>query len=126
MKRIAIVEDNPDNRLLVRAILEDRFEIDEFESGAEALEGIRQTRPDVILLDISLPGMDGTEVLRQIRADDTLRHLRVIALTAHAMAGDREKYLSLSFNDYISKPILDEQLLLDSIAQQLSCDEWRP
>ena len=120
MKRIAIVEDNPDNRLLVRAILEDRYDIDEFETGAEALEGIRQTRPDVVLLDISLPGMDGTEVLRQIRADDTLCDFRVIALTAHAMAGDREKYLNLSFDDYVTKPILDEQLLLEAIARQLS------
>ena len=120
MKRIAIVEDNPDNRLLVRAILEDRYDIDEFETGAEALEGIRQTRPDVVLLDISLPGMDGTEVLRQIRADDTLCDFRVIALTAHAMAGDREKYLHMSFDDYVTKPILDEQLLLEAIARQLS------
>src|ERR1700730_18342622 len=120
MKRIAVVEDNPDNRLLVRAILDDRFDIDEFETGRAALECLRRARPDVVLLAISLPGMDGAEVLRQIRADDSLRALRVIALTAHAMTGDREMYLNLGFDDYVTKPILHEDLLLAAIARQLA------
>lgn len=63
--------------MLVRAILEDRYDIDEYEAGAEALEGMRGARPDLVLLDISLPGMDGTEVLRNIREDDSLRALPV-------------------------------------------------
>jgi CheY-like chemotaxis protein len=118
--RIALVEDNPDNRLLVGAILEELYEIDEYESGQEALEGIRRERPALVLLDISLPGMDGTEVLAVIRQDDGLRELPVIALTAHAMAGDREKFLSAGFDDYLTKPIVDEQILIDAIARLLS------
>lgn len=120
MKRIAVVEDNPDNRLLVAAILEDLFEIDEYESGDEALEGFSKQRPDLVLLDISLPGKDGTEVLRELREDAALRTLPVIALTAHAMAGDRERYLAEGFDDYISKPIVDEELLIAAIHRHLT------
>lgn len=119
MTRIALVEDNPDNRLLARAILEDRYEIDEYETGAAALTGLRADTPALVLLDISLPVMDGTEVLQHIRADEALRTLPVIALTAHAMAGDREKYLGLGFDAYVTKPIVDEQILLDEIERLL-------
>lgn len=120
MKKIALVEDNPDNRLLVRAILEDLYEIVEYETGNEALTGLQQERPDLVLLDISLPGMDGTEVLRLIRADAGLKSLPVVALTAHAMAGDREKFLSAGFDDYLTKPIVDENVLINSIARHLA------
>jgi two-component system, cell cycle response regulator DivK len=119
MKKIAVVEDNPDNRLLVRVILESLYEVVEYETGFAALEGLPKEKPDVILLDISLPEMDGTEVLRRIRADAQLRALPVIALTAHAMSGDREKYLEAGFNDYVTKPIVDETLLLDAIQRLL-------
>ncbi len=123
MKKIAVVEDNPDNRLLVEAILEDDYQVLEYESGAEGLEGIRTTRPDLVLLDISLPGMDGTEVLAALRQDPELDGLPVIALTAHAMAGDREKYLAAGFDDYIAKPIIDEDLLLGAIDRLLNPGE---
>lgn len=119
MTRIALVEDNPDNRLLARAILEDSYEVDEYETGAAALTGLRTDTPALVLLDISLPVMDGTEVLQHIRADEALRALPVIALTAHAMAGDREKYLGLGFDAYVTKPIVDEQILLDEIERLL-------
>ena len=120
MKRLAVVEDNPDNRLLVQAILEDAFDLAEYENGQDALDGLKADKPDLVLLDISLPAMDGPEVLRHIRADDKLKDLPVIALTAHAMAGDREKYLAMGFDDYITKPIVDEQVLLDAIDRNLS------
>ncbi len=119
MKKIAVVEDNPDNRLLVRVILESLYDVVEYETGFAALEGLPKEMPDVILLDISLPEMDGTEVLRRIRADGQLRALPVIALTAHAMSGDREKYLATGFNDYVTKPIVDENVLLDAIRKFL-------
>ena len=67
-----------------------------------------------------MPEMDGTEVLRRIRADERFRGLPVIALTAHAMSGDREKYLAAGFDDYVTKPIVDETLLLDAIRRLLS------
>ena len=123
MKRIALVEDNPDNRLLIRVVLEERFALDEYESGADALAGLRQTKPDLVLLDISLPDMDGKELLQQIRDDPTLHDLPVLAVTAHAMTGDREKYLALGFDDYITKPIVDFNLLVEAIEQAL---EKRP
>lgn len=118
--KIAVVEDNPDNRLLVNAILEDLYEILEYETGVEAVAGLRQDTPDLVLLDISLPEMDGTQVLAWIRRQPDLKDLPVIALTAHAMAGDREKYLAVGFNDYVTKPIVDEDVLLEAIQRCLS------
>lgn len=120
MPIIGVVEDNPDNRLLVRAILEDIYEIVEFEAGREALEAFRAAPPDLVLLDISLPGMDGTEVLRHMRDDTRLATVPVIALTAHAMTGDRERYLAEGFDDYLSKPIVEEEVLMDAIVRLLS------
>src|SRR5229473_4910410 len=107
MKKMGVVEDNPDNRLLVQVILEPFYEVVEYETGFAALEGLGKEKPDLVLLDVSLPEMDGTEVLRRIRADEKLRGLPVIALTAHAMAGDREKFLDAGFDDYVTKPIVD-------------------
>ena len=118
--KVAVVEDNPDNRMLVQALLEDRYDISEYETGVEAVEGLPDDIPDVILLDISLPEMDGTEVLAWLRDRDDLKDVPVIALTAHAMAGDREKYLSIGFNGYVTKPILDEDVLIDAIERCLS------
>ena len=120
MKTVALVEDNSDNRLLVRVILESLYEVTEYENGFAALEGLPKEKPDLVLLDVSLPEMDGTEVLRRIRADANLRELPVIALTAHAMAGDREKYLAAGFDEYVTKPIVDETLLLGAIKKLLN------
>src|SRR5689334_1138045 len=115
MKKVAVVEDNPDNRLLVSVLLEDLYELSEYERGDEALAGLKVNRPDVVLLDISLPEMDGSEVLAQIRSDDSLRTLKVIALTAHASSNDRERFLAEGFDDYVTKPITDENVLLKAI-----------
>jgi len=115
MKTVAVVEDNPDNRLLVSVILEDLYEIIEYERGDEALAGLRVRRPDVVLLDISLPEMDGSEVLAHIRADESLRTLKVIALTAHASPADRDRFLAEGFDDYVTKPITDESILLNAL-----------
>ena len=118
--KVALVEDNPDNRLLVQAILEDAFQISEYETGILALEGMQEDRPELVLLDISLPGMDGTEVLRRMREEDSLRSIPVIALTAHAMTGDRERFLSQGFDDYLTKPIVDDEELIRVIRALLA------
>ena len=118
--KVAVVEDNPDNRMLVQALLEDLYDLSEFETGVEAVEGLPGNIPDLVLLDISLPEMDGTEVLAWLREQDSLKHLPVIALTAHAMAGDREKFLSIGVDDYVTKPILDEDVLIDAIERCLN------
>src|SRR5262245_32597992 len=102
MKTIAVVEDNADNRLLLHAFLADRYRIIEYETGPAALDDFRANMPDLILLDVSLPGMDGLEVLTHIRADAHFQGLPVIALTAHAMHGDRERFLKAGFNDYVA------------------------
>jgi len=120
MRKIAVVDDNADNRLIIRTILEDQYDIVEYSSGIEAIEGFRKSKPDVVILDISLPEMDGTEILRRIRDDSALHDLPVIALTAHAMVGDREKYLSAGFNDYVAKPILDMNVLFSTIKRWVS------
>ncbi len=118
--RIAVVEDNPDNRMLVEAILDELYDIVEFETGKQAVAELEEAEPDLVLLDISLPEMDGTEVLVWIRGQESLANVPVIALTAHAMAGDREKFLDLGFDDYLTKPIIDEAVLLDAIERCLS------
>ena len=118
--KVAVVEDNPDNRMLVQALLEDRYDLTEYETGVDAVAGLPGNVPDVVLLDISLPEMDGTEVLAWMRGQEALRDLPVIALTAHAMAGDREKYLSIGFNDYVTKPIVDEDVLIEAIERCLN------
>ena len=115
LRRIAVVEDNPDNRLLLQALLVDLYRIDEYEDGPAALIGMALTPPDLVLLDISLPEMDGPEVLKRLRAHAALKRLPVIALTAHAMTGDREKFLAMGFDGYVTKPILDEEFLFAAI-----------
>ena len=119
-RRIAVVEDNPDNRMLVEAILEEDYEILEYETGQQAVAELVEAEPDLVLLDISLPEMDGTEVLEWIRGQESLAGLPVIALTAHAMTGDREKYLDLGFDDYLTKPIVDESVLVGAIERCLN------
>ena len=120
MPTIAVVEDNADNRLLLQAILGDQYDLVEYENGTDALSGFAGSRPDLVLLDISLPGMDGNEILRRIRDDPSLRALPVVALTAHAMSGDRERFLAAGFNAYVTKPIVDETLLTGAIERLLS------
>jgi two-component system cell cycle response regulator DivK len=119
MRRVMVIEDNQDNRMLLRAILDDAYAVTEHTNGPNGLAALAADDPEIVLLDISLPGMDGVEVLRRIRADPFSRHLPVIAFTAHAMSNDRAKYLAHGFDDYITKPIVDEAILLGSIARLL-------
>jgi two-component system, cell cycle response regulator DivK len=119
MTILAVVEDNADNRLLVRALLGHLYEVREYVSGHEALAAFASEVPDVVLLDISLPGIGGVEVLGRMRADPRLAELPVVALTAHAMDGDRANFLRAGFDEYVSKPIVDEGVLLRAIARSL-------
>ena len=111
-KRILIVEDNIDNMSVLEAFLEDDFELIKATDGKMGFDIAINEKPDLILLDISLPYMDGTEVIIKIRKDKNIKDTPVIALTAHAMIGDREKFLEFGFDDYMSKPIVDEDLLI--------------
>lgn len=119
MKQIAVVEDNEDNRLLAQALLEDQYEVTEYANGPDALQGMARKLPDLVLLDISLPEMDGSEVLQRMRNHPQLVNVPVIALTAHAMAGDRDRFLQAGFDAYVTKPIVDEARLLEEIDRLL-------
>jgi two-component system, cell cycle response regulator DivK len=110
MKKILIVEDVEMNRDLLVQLLEEEYELVEATDGRQGLEMAARERPDLILLDISLPEIDGWEVARRIRADEALRQIPIIAVTAHAMAGDEEKAYASGCNDYLSKPIDEEEL----------------
>ncbi len=117
--RLLLVEDNPDNRLLMRAMLDPDYDVHECASGPEALRAVAGRTFDLALLDIALPGMDGMETLARWRADPALPRVPVMALTAHAMSGDRERYLAAGFDGYLSKPIVEERELLDALAALL-------
>ena len=110
MKKILIVEDVEMNRDLLVQLLEDNYELAEAVDGPQGLASITSESPDLVLLDISLPEMDGYEVARAVRADDAIKDIPIIAVTAHAMAGDEEKALEAGCNDYLTKPIDEEEL----------------
>ena len=100
------IEDNYHNRRLVRKILASRgYRVIEAEDGLSGLEELRRSRPPLVLLDIGLPDVDGLEVIERIRADAELREVPVIAVTASAMRGDRERFLAHGCDDYLSKPL---------------------
>lgn len=110
-KRVLVADDNPAGLELVRESLKPfTSSIVEAANGREALEKIRSSRPDLVLLDIQMPEMDGYQVVRAIRRDPSLHGLRVVALTAFAMEGDREKALDAGFDDYITKPVTMSKL----------------
>jgi CheY-like chemotaxis protein/anti-sigma regulatory factor (Ser/Thr protein kinase) len=102
---ILVIEDNPDNMETVKALLADKYQIAEATNATEGITKARTQAPDLILLDISLPEMDGYAVFDIIRKDDLTRQIPVVALTAKAMKGDREELISYGFDGYISKPI---------------------
>jgi PAS domain S-box-containing protein len=105
-KRVLVADDNPSGRELVREGLSGHVSsLIEAADGQEALQKIRETHPDLVLLDIQMPVMDGYQVIREIRNDPALRGLRVVALTAFAMQGDRERAIEAGFDDYITKPL---------------------
>ena len=107
MHKIAIIEDAEDSRDVLYYMLRDEFKILRYSNGEEALRHLSQDAPDLIIMDIWLPGMDGLEVLTRVREDVRLGIVPVLALTANAMSGDREKYLAAGFDEYASKPIVN-------------------
>ncbi|MBE3109484.1 MAG: response regulator [Acidobacteria bacterium] len=107
---VLVVEDNPDNLRAITALLNDRYQVLEAADGRAGVEQARRRQPDLILMDIALPVMDGVQALQEIRKDETLRHIPVIAVTASAMTGDRETILAHGFDGYLSKPIDAERL----------------
>ncbi|HZQ69575.1 MAG TPA: response regulator [Terriglobales bacterium] len=110
--RILVAEDNPANRELIREILEVQgYEVLEAANGLEALEQIEEKLPDLVLMDIQMPLIDGLEAVSKLRRNARFSKLPVVALTAYAMSGDEEKALMAGFNGYLPKPMDVKQLL---------------
>ncbi len=122
-KTLYLVEDNQDNADLIRDLIGDDYDLACFPDGPSALAALTEKSgpvPDLLLLDISLPGMDGTTLLRQIRSHARLKQIPALALTAHAMKSDKENLIAAGFNAYVSKPITDDRLLIDAIEANTS------
>ncbi len=112
MKTGLIIEDNEDNMVLITRFLEKfGYHTLRAETGQEGLDAVINSNPDFIILDIQLPDMDGTEVLRRLRESETAKSIPVIAMTSFAMTGDREKLLAAGCDGYIEKPMDPEQVL---------------
>jgi two-component system, cell cycle response regulator DivK len=119
-KRILVVEDQPDNRQIIRDMLAPTdYEITEVESGEEALTAIARQRPDLILMDIQLPVIDGYTATRRIKADPALQSIRIIAVTSYALDGEEKTARAAGCDDYVPKPFSPRQLLA-KIRQYLS------
>jgi two-component system, cell cycle response regulator DivK len=111
-KRILVVEDQPDNRQIIRDMLAPTdYEITEAENGEQALASIAKQRPDLILMDIQLPIMDGYTATSQIKADPALRSIPIIAVTSYVLSGEEKKARAAGCDDYVPKPFSPRQLL---------------
>ena len=118
MKRILVVEDNPKNLELITVILEMDYEVLTACDGIEGVDAAKRERPDLILMDLSMPELDGWGALTFIRQDESVAHIPIVAVTAHALKGDREKALAHGFDEYVTKPI-DPVALLDAVEKFL-------
>ena len=121
MKKILIVEDQELNLDLLVQLLEDEYQVVTATDGAAGIDMAEREHPDLILMDLSLPVVDGWEAARRIKADDRLKHIPVIALTAHAMAGDAQRALACGCDDYMAKP-LDQDFLLERLRHLLGAE----
>ncbi len=112
MKRILVVEDQEDNMQILRDLLMSAdYEMIEAQNGERALEAVAKQCPDLILMDIQLPIMDGYEATRRIKADPTFRSIPIIAVTSHALSGGEEKARAAGCDDFVAKPYSPRQLL---------------
>ena len=118
MKTILIVEDVEINRDLLVQLLEDEYRLVLAQDGQAAIEKAMEHRPDLILMDLSLPKVDGWEATRRLKADGAFAGIPVIVLSAHAMRGDEERARASGCDDFLTKPI-DENLLFQKIARHL-------
>ena len=103
---VLLVEDNEDNRIIYSTVLRHLgYEVVEAQDGLRAVELARSLKPDIILMDISIPEMDGWEATRVLRQDPITKDIPIVALTAHALADDRERATALGFTSYLAKPV---------------------
>jgi two-component system cell cycle response regulator DivK len=106
------VEDNPDNRMLIRDLLQFRgYRVVEVTDGGEAVAAAERERPDIILMDVQLPGISGLEAVRRIKARRDLRHIPIVAITSFALSGDEKKAFAAGCDAYVTKPYEPRELL---------------
>lgn len=117
-KKILVVDDTDWNRDLLVQLLEEEYEVLQAVDGAEGVRKTEEEKPDLILMDLGMPVMDGWEATRRIKASDALKEIPIIAVTSHAMVGDEIEARKAGCNDYLSKPI-DEEALLKKIRRFL-------
>ncbi|MFB0519207.1 MAG: response regulator [Acidobacteriota bacterium] len=114
MKRILVVEDNEDNLYLIKYILQKSgYKVIEARSGAEGVELAVQEKPDLVIMDVQLPDINGLEATRKIRASEADGEIPIVALTSYAMVGDRERFLAAGCTGYIEKPINPQTFLVE-------------
>ena len=110
-KKILVIDDTEWNRDLLVQLLEDEYSVLQAVDGAEGVRKTEEEKPDLILMDLGMPVMDGWEATRRIKGNDALKHIPIIAVTSHAMVGDEIDARKAGCDDYLSKPIDDEALL---------------
>lgn len=118
-KKILVVEDSPLNRDLMIQLLEEDYDLLVAADGGEGVRKAEQDRPDLVLMDLALPVLDGWEATRRIKANRELQHIPIIAVTSHAMLGEADRAREAGCDDYVSKPI-DERLLKEKIASLIA------
>jgi len=130
-KRVLVADDNDHNRELARQCLADGYTVLLAKDGAITLEVARREKPDLVLLDLSMPRMSGWDVVRALKADPETAKIALVACTAHAMAGDRERALAVGFDGYLAKPYRVRELLGcvedflgEGEAESGSSDDW--
>ncbi len=117
-KKILIIEDNAETQLILKIYLRDFYDIDTVETGIEGLQKISENGYNLIILDINLPGgIDGNEIIRKLKRDPKYKQLPILVVTAYALKGDKEKYLAMGANGYVSKPVNKNEIV--KIAQEL-------
>ncbi|HTI62137.1 MAG TPA: response regulator [Gemmatimonadaceae bacterium] len=122
-KTVLLVEDNEDNLIIYSTILRfGGYRVVEAHDGRAALAAARSANPDLILMDVSIPYIDGLEVTRRLKADPATRHVPIIALTAHALTTDRERALEAGCDGYISKPA-EPRFILEAVRNELGAAE---
>jgi len=110
-KKILVVDDTEWNRDLIVQLLEDEYTVLQAVDGEDGVRVTEQEKPDLILMDLGMPVMDGWEATRKIKANEALKHIPIIAVTSHAMVGDEIEARKAGCDDYLSKPVDDEELL---------------
>ena len=109
-RKILVVDDVEFNRDLIVQLLEDDYEVIEAADGEEGIRKAAQEKPDLILMDLGLPVLDGWDATKRIKADSALKHIPVIAITSHAMVGDERRAHAAGCDDYLAKPINEDEL----------------